>query len=103
MAVLGGLVTGIGSGISLRNGLPPGNGHREPILFFQKSIPFTTFSLAVDGAIIILSAFIGGLRTAIYTIIRLIITLLVLDRIHTIYKYMRVQIITSKGKKCGRP
>lgn len=100
LAVLGGLVTGIGSGISLRNGASTGGMDIVSQYFsFQKSIPFTTFSLAVDGAIIILSAFIGGLRTAIYTIIRLIITLLVLDRIHTIYKYMRVQIITSKGEE----
>jgi uncharacterized membrane-anchored protein YitT (DUF2179 family) len=95
LAVLGGLVTGIGSGISLRSGASTGGMDIISQYFsFKKSIPFTTFSLFVDGSIIFLSAFVGTLSTAIFTIIRLIITMLVLDRIHTIYKYMRVQIIT---------
>jgi len=100
LAVLGGLVTGIGSGISLRSGASTGGMDIVSQYFsFKKSIPFTTFSLAADGTIIILSAFVGNLRTAVYTIIRLIITLLVLDKIHTIYKYMRVEIITAKGEE----
>jgi uncharacterized membrane-anchored protein YitT (DUF2179 family) len=100
LAVLGGLVTGIGSGISLRSGASTGGMDIISQYFsFKKSIPFTTFSLFVDGTIIFLSAFVGNLSTAIFTIIRLIITMLVLDKIHTIYKYMRVQIITTEKEK----
>jgi uncharacterized membrane-anchored protein YitT (DUF2179 family) len=100
LAVLGGLVCGIGSGISLRSGASTGGMDIISQYFsFKKSIPFTTFSLAVDASIIFLSAFVGSLKTAVYTIIRLIITLLVLDKIHTIYKYMRVQIITMEKER----
>lgn len=100
LALLGGLITGIGSGISLRSGASTGGMDIISQYFsFKKSIPFTTFSLSVDATIIILSAFVGNLKTSIYTIIRLIITMLVLDKIHTIYKYMRVEIITNKKEE----
>lgn len=96
IAVLGGLVCGVGSGISLRTGASTGGMDILSQFFsFKKGIPFATISLTLDLIIIVLSSFVGNLEIAFYTIIRLIITILVLDRIHTIYKYMRVQIITD--------
>ncbi|NLD26742.1 MAG: YitT family protein [Acholeplasmataceae bacterium] len=97
IAVLGGLVCGVGSGISLRSGASTGGMDIiSQYLSFKKRIPFAYISLSADLVIIILSAFVGTLETAIYTIIRLIITILVLDRIHTIYKYMKLEIITTE-------
>lgn len=96
IAVLGGLVCGVGSGISLRTGASTGGMDILSQFFsFKKGIPFATISLTLDLIIIVLASFVGNLEIAFYTIIRLIITILVLDRIHTIYKYMRVQIITD--------
>jgi uncharacterized membrane-anchored protein YitT (DUF2179 family) len=97
IAVLGGLICGVGSGISLRSGASTGGMDIiSQYLSFKKRIPFTYISLSVDLVIIILSAFVGTLETAIYTIIRLIITILVLDRIHTVYKYLKLEIITTE-------
>lgn len=96
IAVLGGLVCGVGSGISLRNGASTGGMDILSQYFsFKKNIPFTSISLSVDLGIILLSMLIGNMEIALYTIIRLIITILVLDRIHTIYNFMRVQIVTE--------
>lgn len=97
LSVLGGLVLGVGSGISLRSGASTGGMDiLSQYYSFKKKVEFTTVSLSVDLFIIIVSAFVGSLDIAIYTIIRLIITILVLDKIHTIYKYLKVEIITTE-------
>lgn len=97
IAVLGGLLCGVGSGLSLRVGASTGGMDiLSQYYSFKKSVPFTSVSLTVEMSIIILSMFVGNVEIALYTIIRLIITILVLDRIHTIYNFMRVQIITEK-------
>lgn len=96
VAILGGLVCGVGSGISLRNGASTGGMDILSQYFsFKKNIPFTTISLSLDLVIIFSAMFVGNVEIALYTIVRLIITILVLDRIHTIYNFMRVQIITE--------
>lgn len=96
VAVLGGLVAGVGAGISLRSGASSGGMDIISQYFsLKKQIPFTKISLSVDLVIITLSMFVGSPKIAIYTIIRLIISMLVLDRIHTIYNFMKVQIITE--------
>jgi uncharacterized membrane-anchored protein YitT (DUF2179 family) len=100
IAVLGGLVCGVGSGISLRSGASTGGMDIiSQHLSFQKGMSFAYVSLVLDLVIIFFSVFVGSLEIALYTIIRLIITVLVLDRIHTIYKYMKVEIITTEKEK----
>ncbi len=97
LSILGGLLCGVGSGISLRAGASTGGMDIiSQFVSFKKNIPFTKFSLFVDLGIIVLAGFIGSIEIASYTIIRLIITILVLDRIHTVYKYLRVDIVTTE-------
>lgn len=97
LAILGGLITGVGSGISLRAGASTGGMDIiNQYVSFKKDIPFAKLSMLVDLTIIILAGLIGTLEIAIYTTIRLIITILVLDRIHTIYKYLKVEIVTTE-------
>ncbi|HRT69322.1 MAG TPA: YitT family protein [Bacilli bacterium] len=97
LSVLGGLLTGLGCGIALRVGSSTGGMDIiSQYVSFKKNISFAKFSLSVDLAIIIVSGFVGTVETAIYTIIRLIIGILVLDKVHTIYKYMKVSIITEE-------
>ena len=95
LAVLGGLVCGVGCGISIINGASTGGLDILSQYFsFKKNVPFTSVSLAVDLTIILASMVIGSVEIAIYTIIGLIITILVLDRIH-IPNFIRSQIITE--------
>ena len=100
LALVGGLFCGIGQGIALRSGSSTGGiDIVSQYLTFKKNVPFVKVSLAVDALIIIASAFVGNLRIAIYTIIRLIITMLVLNQIHTVYRYMKIEIITLKKEE----
>lgn len=97
LSVLGGLLTGLGCGIALRVGSSTGGMDIiSQYVSFKKNISFAKFSLSIDLAIILVSGFVGTVETAIYTIIRLIIGILVLDKVHTIYKYMKVSIITEE-------
>ncbi len=97
LSILGGLVCGIGSGISLRSGASTGGMDIiSQYVSFKKNIPFTKFSLFVDAVIIILAGLFGSIEIAAYTLIRLIISILVLDRIHTVYNYLKIEIVTTE-------
>ncbi|HOH18541.1 MAG TPA: YitT family protein [Bacilli bacterium] len=97
LSILGGLLCGVGSGISLRAGASTGGMDIiSQYVSFKKNISFAKFSLLVDLGIIVVSDFVGSVEIAAYTVIRLIITVLVLDRIHTVYNYLRVEIVTTE-------
>lgn len=97
LAVLGGLLTGLGGGIALRAGSSTGGMDIiSQFVSFKKNISFTKFSLSVDLVIIVVAGFVGTIQVAIYTIIRLIINILVLDKVHTIYNFMKVSIVTEE-------
>lgn len=99
LAILGGLVTGAGGGISLRYGSSTGGlDIISQYMSLNKHVSFAKVSLFVDLAIIGVAAF-DNVTVAAYTIIRLIITVLVLDKIHTAYKYGKVSIITEEKQR----
>ena len=100
IAILGGLITGAGCGISLKHGSSTGGlDIISQYLSLKKHVSFAKFSLAVDLAIIGVAAIFQDVSIASYTIIRLIITILVLDKIHTTYKYGRITIITEEKQR----
>lgn len=100
IAILGGLVTGAGCGISLKHGSSTGGlDIISQYLSLKKHMSFAKFSLAVDLAIIGVAAIFQDVSVASYTIIRLIISILVLDKIHTTYKYGRITIITEEKQR----
>ena len=66
-------------------------------LSLKKNFNFATFTLIVDMIIIILGWTVTGeISVAIYTIIRLIIYIIVMDKLHTIYNYVKLSIVTEK-------
>lgn len=101
LAIFGGLVCGIGVGFVLRYGASTGGMDiLSQYVSFRKNISFTKFALVVDIFIVIFGGFVGGsVKVAVYTLIRLIIYVLVLDRIHTIYNYMKLSIVTTKKEE----
>lgn len=101
LAIFGGLVCGIGAGISLRFGASTGGMDiLSQYLAFNKNVSFTKVSLSLDIVIIILGGLVAGdVTIAVYTIIRLIIYILVLDRIHTVYNFMKIRIVTTKKEE----
>ncbi len=98
LSVLGGLLCGAGCGITLRSGSSTGGLDIVSQSFSLKTgIPFTVISGTVDTIIIVSGAIVGkSISVAVYTIIRLIIQVLTLDKIHTIYNFQKITIITTK-------
>ena len=101
LAIFGGLMCGIGSGISLRSGASTGGlDIISQYLSFKKNMSFTSVSLTIDAIIITLGGVVAGdVRIAVYTLIRLIIYILVLDRIHTVYNFMKIQVVSPKKEE----
>lgn len=100
MAILGGLVTGVGCGVCLRVGSSTGGLDILSQFFaLKKNMSFAKFSLTIDLIIIGAAAIIGSPVIAVYTVVRMIISILVLDKIHTIYKYMKISIVTEEKQR----
>ena len=98
LAVIGGILCGAGCAIPLRSGASTGGTDLISQAFsFNSNIPFTYISGTIDAIIIVLGTILGkNISVGIYTIIRLIVHVITLDKIHTIYKFQKVTIITDK-------
>ena len=96
-ALFGGAITGLGCGIPLRFGSSTGGMDIVSQKFALSSkIPFPIISGGIDAIIIIAGAlWAQDISVAVYTIIRLVIHVIVLDKVHTIYKYQKISIVTS--------
>lgn len=100
LSILGGLVTGAGCGISLKWGASTGGMDVvSQYVSLKKHVPFTKVSLSIDLAIICFAGIVGSIEIAAYTIIRMIIGILVLDKIYTVYKYAKVTVVTEEKQR----
>ena len=102
LAIVGGALTGVGGGLSLRFGASGGGTDTLSQYFaFKKNANFAAVSLSIDAFNLAASAIIGwlvlkqGLATCCYTAIRMIINILVLNEIHTGYKFMKIAVVTN--------
>ena len=98
LAVIGGILCGAGCAIPLRCGASTGGTDIISQAFaFNSNMPFTYISGTIDAVIIVVGTILGGnISVGVYTIIRLIVHVITLDKIHTIYKFQKVTIITDK-------
>lgn len=98
LAILGGLLTGLGCAICLRGGASSGGMDiLAQYVSLKKGVSFTKFAMTVDLFIIVASGLVGGsISVAVYTVVRLITHMIAIDRIHTIYKFMKITIVTTK-------
>ena len=97
-AIIGGLVTGIANGLALRFGTSTGGlDIVAQALSIEKGISIGTFTMILNCSI----AFIGGgvlshaWEISMYTFIRIIVSSLIIDKIHTAYNYVRLDIISN--------
>lgn len=99
-AIVGGTLVGVGVGISFRVG---GSGGGFDVIFqyiaFKKNVPVGTQSFSINIIIIGIAGAIFSWPIAVYTIIRVLISNLVIDKIHTSYNYIKIEVITEKGKE----
>lgn len=97
-ALIGGLVTGVANGIALRFGTSTGGlDIIAQALSIEKGISIGTFSMVFNCMIAVIG---GGVianawEISMYTLIRIIITSLVVDKIHTAYNFVRLDIISE--------
>lgn len=97
-AMLGGFITGAGCGIALRAGSSTGG---MDIVSQKVSLklgtPFIIISGTLDFIIILMGACMAkDISVAVYTLIRLFAHVITLDKIHTIYKFQKITIITKE-------
>lgn len=97
LAIIGGLIGGLSSGIMLRSGGSAGGVEIiSQYLHFKKKSNFAVVSLVINATILIAGFFLEDIACVAYTSIRLILYVLVMDKVNTIYKYIKISIITTK-------
>jgi len=110
-AILGGLLIGVGVGGALRYGTSTGGlDIVAQYLAFRKGKSVGYFSMAMNVVIAVLGGLIiGGQESstgviisggviASYTIIRIIVSTVITDRMHTAYQFLAINIITVEPK-----
>ncbi len=99
LAVIGGGIAGYGSAICLKfGGSTGGMDIISNSLLVKRGISFTKISFLVDAIIIVSSGYFG-IETALYTLVRLVVTTLTIDHYYTIYKTVKLEIITDKAEE----
>ncbi|MDE5714825.1 MAG: YitT family protein [Anaeroplasmataceae bacterium] len=105
LGVIAGLICGCGIGLALRYGTSTGGVDIiAQALALKKNISIGMFSMIVN---IFLAIIAGGLiekswDITLYTFIFIIINNLVVDKIHTAYNYLRIDIITNKADEVSQ-
>lgn len=102
LAIIGGLIGGVSSGITLRFGSSTGGIEIiSQYYYVKKQGSFSGVTLIVNSAIIFAGYFVEGcdIKIVCYTLVRLIIYVIVVDKMHTIYKSVMIKIITVKGEE----
>lgn len=100
LAITGGLLTGVGEGACLKfGGSTGGMDVVSQYVSLTRHKSFAAVSLSVDLVIISLSMIIGSVEIGVYTIIRMIISIIVLDKIYTAYHYSKVVIVTEERQR----
>ena len=95
-ALIGGMLMGIGTGLALKFGTSTGGVDIiSQYISLKKGATVGFIGLTINLVITFLSGILDTWTVAIYTAIRLIITTIFIDNIHTAYNYLAVEIITS--------
>lgn len=96
LAVVGGLMTGTGIAIALKNGGSTGGMDIiSNYLAAKKRIDFTKVPSIVDGTIIALSSLLS-IEGMLLAIIRIVVSIKTIDQLYSSYKITRIEFVTSK-------
>ena len=105
LCVIASLLCGVGIGVALRYGTSTGGVDIvAQALALKKNISIGMFSTIVN----LILAFIGGVIMAkswaitLYTFIFIIMSNFVIDKIHTAYNYLRIDIITNHSEEVAQ-
>ena len=98
LSVLGGVLAGLACGITLKYGASTGGMDIVSQAFsFKTDKSFAYVSFSLDLVVVVLGIAVNNfnINVGIYTIIRMAMSHIVLDRIYKIYNYHKITIITK--------
>lgn len=99
-AVIGGVISGAGVGISLKLGASTGGMDIVAMVLSRlRDKPIGTYFLLLNAVIIVLAGFLYEPENALYTMLALYVTTVVIDTIHTRHEKMTAMIITHKAEE----
>jgi len=97
-AVFGGVIAGVGVGLSLKLGASTGGMDIVAMVLSRlQDKPIGTYFLLLNGVIIVLAGFLYEPENALYTMIALYVTTAVIDMLHTRHEKVTAMIITRKA------
>jgi uncharacterized membrane-anchored protein YitT (DUF2179 family) len=97
-AIIGGLVCGLGIALALRWGTSTGSlDVLAQYYSFKKGISVGNMTLAVNCSIALLAGILLDPTRTVYTIIRIVLNAVIIDKIHTSYNSVQIHIITKIG------
>lgn len=99
-AVFGGVIGGVGVGLSLKHGASTGGlDIVAMVLSRMKDRPVGNYFLILNGIIIALAGILYEPENALYTMVALYVTTRVIDAIHTRHMKVTAMIITHKAEE----
>jgi uncharacterized membrane-anchored protein YitT (DUF2179 family) len=97
-AVFGGVIAGIGIGLSLKLGASTGGMDIVAMVLSRlQDKPIGTYFLILNGIIIVLAGIVYEPENALYTMLTLYVTTAVIDMIHTRHEKVTAMIVTRKA------
>lgn len=96
-AVVGGVIVGVGMGLSLKQGASTGGlDIIAMVLSRAKDQPIGKYLLVLNGVIIVTAGILYEPENALYTMLTLYVTTTVIDTLHTRHEKVTTMIVTSK-------
>lgn len=104
LAIIAGLLTGVAIGIALRFGTSTGGVDiLAQVINLKKGYAIGIFEMIINVALAVVNGFIIKDATAtLFTFIFIIINSLVVDKIHTAYNYLRIDVITKHKEEVAK-
>lgn len=105
LSIISGLIVGVGIGVALRYGTSTGGVDiLAQALSLKKNISIGMFSTIVNITLAIIAGGImqGDWAITLYTFIFIIISNIVIDKIHTAYNYLRIDVITKDSEAVSK-
>ncbi|HIS28022.1 MAG TPA: YitT family protein [Candidatus Avamphibacillus intestinigallinarum] len=102
-AVFGGLIGGVGIGLTLKLGASTGGMDIiAMVLSRMNDKPIGSYMLILNGIIIVMAGILYEPENALYTLLTLYVTTRVIDTIHTRHEKVTAMIITRKAEELHR-
>ncbi len=105
MAIIGSLGVGASIGVALRFGTSTGGVDiLAQVINLKKGFSIGIISMIVNLTLAIIAGGImqGKWDITLYTFIYIILSNIIVDKIHTAYNYLRIEVITTKGEELSK-